>query len=239
MFDAGFTLVDLVTPVVEVYLGAARDLGAELDASAFGQALKRHWARLESDHRKKQADYRSSEEFERSAWRGFTGDLAKEFPPLEERHGDWHARLVKHFDDPGAWRPTPFALETLQALKARGVRMAVVSNWHSALPPILAAHDFSPYFEFILTSAGAGRKKPHREIFDLALARLGVSAAEAAHVGDSWADDVQGALSAGLTPVYLHRVTASPPTEPGVQCIRCLSELPKILADQSELTTHH
>jgi len=233
LFDAGFTLVDLVTPVVEVYLGAARDLGAELDASAFGQALKRHWARLEEDHRKKLTDYWSSEEFERSAWRGFTGGLANEFPTLAERHGDWHTRLVKHFDDPSAWRPTPFAHETLQTLKANGVRMAVVSNWHSALPPILAALGFSPYVEFILTSAAAGRKKPHREIFNQALARLGVGAEETAHVGDSWSDDVLGAISEGLTPIYLNRVAAPPPSDSDVHVIQCLSELPNIVANQS------
>jgi putative hydrolase of the HAD superfamily len=231
LFDAGFTLVDLVTPVVEVYLGCARDLGAELDASTFGQSLKTHWSRLEADHRKKSPDLASSEEFERAAWRTFTRGIAREFPSLADRHGDWHSRLVKHFDDPSAWRPAPSAWETLQTLRDDGVRLAVVSNWHSALPPILAAHGLSPLFEFVLTSAEAGRKKPHREIFQQALSRLNLVAAEAAHVGDSWHDDVQGARAAGLTPIYLHRVNEPPPIEPGVRIVRSLAEIPRLLID--------
>jgi putative hydrolase of the HAD superfamily len=229
LFDAGFTLVDLVAPFVETYLGAARDVGAELDASAFGQALKRHWARLEEDHRKKNPDLTSSEEFERSAWRNFTVGVAAEFPALQDRHGDWHGLLVKHFDDPSAWRPAPFALETLQTLKASGIRMAVVSNWHSALHSILDAHGVKPLFDFVLTSAEAGRKKPHREIFEHALSRLGAAAEEAAHVGDSWSDDVGGALDSGLTPIYLHRVEAPPPDDRRVHVVRSLAEIPRLV----------
>ena len=225
LFDAGFTVVDLVRPVVETYLGAARDVGAELDASAFGLALKRHWARIEEDHRKKNPDLTSSEEFERTAWRNFTVGVASEFPALHNRHGDWHGLLVKHFDDPSAWRPAPFALETLQNLKANGIRMAVVSNWHSALHSILDAHGVKSMFDFVLTSAEAGRKKPHREIFERALAQLGAAAEDAAHVGDSWSDDVCGALDSGLTPIYLHRVEAPPPDDRRVRVVRNLSEV--------------
>jgi REG-2-like HAD superfamily hydrolase len=226
LFDAGFTLLDLVAPVADVYFGAAREIGAELDASAFDQALKRHWAHLEKDHRKKNPDLSSSEEFERSAWHSFTAGLAAEFPSLHACHADWHLRLVKHFDDPAAWRPVPSAIETLQMLRANGLRLAVVSNWHSALGPILAARGFSPLLSFILTSAEAGRKKPHREIFELALSRLGVAANQTAHVGDSWTDDILGARAAGLAPIYFHRLPTDPPCEPGVHLICRLDELP-------------
>lgn len=229
LFDAGFTLVDLVTPVVEAYLDAARDVGAEIDASEFGRTLKRHWTRLEDDHRKRNPDLTSSEEFERSAWRNFTGGVAAEFPSLHERHGDWHGLLVKRLDDPSAWKPAPFALETLQTLKANGMRLGVVSNWHSALHPILEAHGVKKMLDVVLTSAEAKRKKPHREIFELALSRLGASAAETAHVGDSWSDDVCGALASGLTPIYLHRVEGPPPVDPRVRVIRSLAEIPKFI----------
>jgi putative hydrolase of the HAD superfamily len=228
LFDAGFTLVDLVKPVVEVYLGAAHDLGAEIDASAFGVVLKRRWARLETDHRKRNPDLKSSEELERLAWRNFTSDLASEFPSLADRHGDWHHRLVNHFDNPSAWRPAPFAREALQALQEAGVQTAVVSNWHSALLPILESHGLRPFLEFALTSAEAGRKKPHREIFEKALARMGTNAAETAFVGDSWSDDVLGALQAGLAPVYLQRANEPPPKDSRVRVIRSLSEIPPL-----------
>jgi REG-2-like HAD superfamily hydrolase len=225
LFDAGFTLIDLATPVADVYLGAARDVGAEIDASAFAESLKRRWASLESDYRKRNPDLTSSEEFERAAWRNFTGGIAEDFPCLLDHHADWHGRLVKHFDDPSAWRPAPFAHETLERLVARGIRLGVVSNWHSALLPILEAHDLRRHFSFVLTSAEAGRKKPHREIFELALAKLGTSLDETAHVGDSWGDDVEGALTAGLSAVHVHRSSDPPRFDPRVKVVRNLSEI--------------
>jgi putative hydrolase of the HAD superfamily len=225
LFDAGFTLVDLVRPVSEVYLEAACELGVVIDSAAFGVALKRRWRSLETDYRKKNPELTSSEEFERQAWRSFTAGLASDFPMLYERHREWHRLLVNHFDDPNAWRPAPSAIETLQALNANGVRTAVVSNWHSALPPILEAHGMARILSFILTSADAGRKKPHREIFEQALARIGAAADETAHVGDSWSDDVMGALDSGLTPIYLHRGDDPPTADSRVQVIRSLCEI--------------
>ena len=224
-FDAGFTLVDLASPVLDVYLGAARDVGAEIDASAFGQSFNRCWMRLEEDYRKRCPELTSSEEIERGAWRSFTSGIAEEFPALLDRHADWHGRLVQHFDDPSAWRPVPDALTTLERLSASGLRMAVVSNWHSALIPILESHGLRKHFSFVLTSAEAKRKKPHRDIFEQALSRLGSTAEETAHVGDSWNDDVEGALGAGLRAIHIHRGSGQPRSDPMVTVIRRLREI--------------
>jgi REG-2-like HAD superfamily hydrolase len=228
-FDAGFTLVDLVTNPLDVYLGKAREIGVELDPAKFSLAFKRCWSRLEEDFRKACPDLTSSEENERAAWRAFTNGLASEFPALFNCHSDWHARLVRHFDDPQSWKPAPHAVETLERLSQSGRRLAVVSNWHSALLPILDMHGLTPYLEFALTSAEARRKKPHREIFELALARLNVAADEAAFVGDSWNDDVIGSLAAGMLPIHVHRTSETPRNDERVRVVRCLSELEGLL----------
>ena len=52
-------------------------------------------------------------------------------------------------------------------------------------------------FDAVVTSAEAGAAKPDPAVFLLALARLGVPPAHAAHVGDSEADE-EGARAAGL-----------------------------------------
>lgn len=83
----------------------------------------------------------------------------------------------------------------------------------------------------VIVSGEVGFAKPEAAIFQLALNRLGVEAHEALHVGDSLRADVDGALHAGLTAVWLNRHgrsrDESHPT-PHHE-ITSLSELPRLL----------
>lgn len=47
--------------------------------------------------------------------------------------------------------------------------------------------------------------KPHRELFEKALAVSGYPAGQAVHIGDSLTSDVAGARAAGIAPVLLDR----------------------------------
>ena len=47
--------------------------------------------------------------------------------------------------------------------------------------------------------------KPHKELFEYALKVCGCNAEEVIHIGDSIASDVNGALTAGITPILLDR----------------------------------
>jgi HAD superfamily hydrolase (TIGR01450 family) len=67
--------------------------------------------------------------------------------------------------------------------------------------------------------------KPHRPIFDTALERLGVPAAEAAMVGDSLASDVAGGRAAGLHTVWLAPDGDGRPAEAPTLTVRGLGEL--------------
>jgi putative hydrolase of the HAD superfamily len=84
--------------------------------------------------------------------------------------------------------------------------------------------DLARHFQTILDSALVGVEKPHPEIFQLALGRAGVSASEAAFVGDTYATDIVGAQFAGLHAVLIDRVGAYPHAE----CPRVTS-LPELL----------
>jgi putative hydrolase of the HAD superfamily len=91
----------------------------------------------------------------------------------------------------------PGVHETLDDLRGRGLALAVVSNWDVSLHVHLADLGLSPFFDTVVTSAEAGVEKPRVEIFELALARLGVSAHRALHVGDQPSDE-QGARVAAM-----------------------------------------
>ena len=94
----------------------------------------------------------------------------------------------------------PETREVLEALAP--VRSAIVSN---ADHEHVAAWDFTLPVEFILISEAVRAYKPHRLVFEHALARLGLAPHEVLHVGDSDVDDVKGAKEAGLSVAWVNR----------------------------------
>ena len=84
------------------------------------------------------------------------------------------------------------AIEAIERLRARGLALAVASNWDISLVERLRSLGLP-----VATSAEAGAPKPDTAVFRLALERLGVRPERALHVGDSSADE-EGAHAAGL-----------------------------------------
>jgi putative hydrolase of the HAD superfamily len=107
-------------------------------------------------------------------------------------------RLFTHFAGSAAWRCAPGAAELLAALRARGLRTGVLSNFDHRLPALLEALALAPLFEVVVLPSDAGAAKPDPRIFACALARLGVRAAEAVYVGDEAEDDVVASQRAGM-----------------------------------------
>jgi putative hydrolase of the HAD superfamily len=105
--------------------------------------------------------------------------------------------FVDSFMSSLVFEPMPDAVETLSGLQARGLALAVVSNWDIGLTEHLERIGVSGLFSAIVTSAGAGAAKPDPAIFRLALERLGVEPGRAFHVGDE-PEDETGALAAGM-----------------------------------------
>jgi putative hydrolase of the HAD superfamily len=89
------------------------------------------------------------------------------------------------------------AREACLALRAHGLRLAVVSNWDIALHDYLAELRLTELADAVVASADVGTPKPDPAIFVEALERLGVPAERAVHVGDEQ-DDADGARAAGL-----------------------------------------
>jgi putative hydrolase of the HAD superfamily len=105
-------------------------------------------------------------------------------------------------------RLLPGALETVDALRARGLRLAIVSNmpWGAPRAPWeeeVGRLGLLPRIPTFLTCRDVGWRKPDRRIFDLAAARVGVPAAECLFVGDEPVWDYDGAAGAGMQPVLI------------------------------------
>jgi putative hydrolase of the HAD superfamily len=121
--------------------------------------------------------------------------------------------------------------EVLAALGRRH-RLALVSNFDHAPTAhgVLTRHGIDRHFATILISADFGRRKPHPAIFHEALRRLGVAPAESLYVGDTYADDVIGALGAGLDVAWLAPADAPGADPAPTHRITTLADLIPLLA---------
>lgn len=116
------------------------------------------------------------------------------------------------------------AARVLRTLKGAGVKTAAVSNTEDGrLEELLALTGLREYLDEALDSFVVGLRKPDPAVFRLALARLGVAAAEAAFVGDSYESDCLPALAAGLGAVLVDPLGLHP--ESVCPRVRSLGEL--------------
>jgi len=99
--------------------------------------------------------------------------------------------------------PVPGALAVLDGLRARGLRLGLVSNCSSEVGALWEGSPFAGRFDAVVLSADAGICKPDVRIYTLALERLGVEPADAVFVGDGHSDELAGAERAGLRAIQL------------------------------------
>lgn len=91
---------------------------------------------------------------------------------------------------------------TLDALKARGIRLAVVSNIDDDL---LAATPLPDTFDLVCTGERARGYKPDGTLFRYLIAHAGVPKEGILHSGQSQFTDMVGAKPLGLTVVWINR----------------------------------
>lgn len=99
---------------------------------------------------------------------------------------DHHAEaLYDRVVSPSSWTPYPDTATVLAGLRRQGIATAVVSNIAFDVRPAFEAIDIAKHVTEFVLSFEVGAIKPKPEIFETALARLGVDAADALMIGDS------------------------------------------------------
>jgi putative hydrolase of the HAD superfamily len=93
--------------------------------------------------------------------------------------------------------------ETLDELKRRGYRLAVISNADGRVEALLEDVGLRGHFELVIDSGTVGVEKPDPRIFEMALERMGIGPHEAVYVGDVYEIDVAGARAAGMRAILL------------------------------------
>ena len=123
----------------------------------------------------------------------------------------------------------PESLEVLHALRDRDLTLVLCSNWDWDLDDHVGQLGITDLFDEIVCSAWLGARKPHRRMFEAAVAAAKVSPGDALFVGDNVVADVAGAIAYGLPAVHVWRRADDPPPLPiGASRIQDLRELLEI-----------
>ena len=113
--------------------------------------------------------------------------------------------LYRYYALPNEWALFKEVIPTVDAMRARGLRIAVLSNFDSRLEPILSFLGVTERVDSVVYSTEAGAAKPDPKIFQTVCQRLEVAADEVLHIGDNRTADYVGACAAGLHALWLSR----------------------------------
>jgi putative hydrolase of the HAD superfamily len=206
LFDVDFTLARPGPELgPEGYVRAGERHGLRLDSARYEAArdsalvdLRRH-PELEHDD---EIWFRFTERIVR----GMGGDADSAYGCAVEITRGWerHENFELYDDVPDA----------LAAVRAAGLRIGLVSNSARDVHEFARHHGLE--VDAGISSFHHGRTKPHASIFRAVLDLLGVEPSEAAMVGDTIADDIEGAFALGMRAILLDRQGSHPDFEPRI-----------------------
>lgn len=91
-------------------------------------------------------------------------------------------------------------LELLTALRARQIKIGLISNCTEEEVRYWGKSELSTYFDDVIFSYEVGLAKPDKQIYLLSCERLGVALEEAVFVGDGGSSELEGAAETDITP---------------------------------------
>jgi len=133
----------------------------------------------------------------------------------------------------GAAEYFPGSPETVAAVRELG-RVALLSNTQTFGLELLDRLGLSERIRTRMLSADIGALKPEPAAFEAMQGKLGLFPGNLAMVGDSWTDDVEGALTAGWTAIWVNREGKPRPDhdpDAALYEVRSLDLLPALIQD--------
>jgi putative hydrolase of the HAD superfamily len=203
LFDVDFTLVRPGPELgPEGYRRRGEQFGLALDPARYAEARAAAHAGLQR-HPELEHDEEIWIAFTERIVRGMGGDgeRAHECAVAIEQAWEEHVNFDLYED----------ALPVLEELRGYGLKLALVSNGARNLEEFVRHHGLD--VDAAVGSRDHGFIKPHETIFRAALDRLGVEPEEAAMVGDSLEDDVEGARALGMRAFLVDRDDQFPEVE--------------------------
>jgi len=216
LFDVDFTLAKPGPDLgPEGYRRLGERFGLALDPARYDEARRSALETLER-HPELEHDEEIWVLFTERIIRGMGGDSDNAYECAVEMTAAWeHAHNFELYED---------VLPTLDAIRRHGLRIGLVSNTARDLTRFVEHHALD--VDAAVSSRTHGRVKPHETIFLAVLEQLAVAAADAAMVGDTPEDDVEGARALGIRAFLLDRDGRFPDAESRLTDLR---ELPAAL----------
>lgn len=218
-FDCAGTLLKVDWSPGEFAVRCGREAGLDLnegDEDSYRQLLRGRWSAYEDLNTTR--DHAACEAF----WADLTADWLGPLGLLFKCPAVLEIARERIFD---CFEPFPDAFPALDTLDALGVRMAIISNWDYSLHKILKRKCLTERFEFALASLEEGPEKPDPRLFQIAIDKLGVTAADVAHIGDDPVDDYNGARNFGMRGLLIDRSL----DKASLPRLARLTELPEVL----------
>lgn len=229
-FDVGGTLVRPRLPIPEVMVEELAACGVEIDPRDVG-TLARALEREARRRARRGEPFSFPLERSREHWLGLYRSCLRRV--CDQGTAERVARAVHgRLSSPAGYELFPDALPALRGL-APAHRLGIISNWEAWLPELLAGLGVAHLFDPVIASGVIGAEKPSARIFAAARDAAGLRPEQIVYVGDSVADDIDGAAKAGMRPVLLDRCGNAPPGL-AVPVISSLEELPSIVATFDE-----
>lgn len=240
LFDLGATLLYFDSPFAPVLEEASRvaarmlsQMGGTLNEADFARS---HQALTNVFYQKRDVDQveYSAAFMLREALKAYhLPDLSE--PDLQRVLRTMYAVSQAH------WQVEPDALSTLAELQASGYRMGIVSNAadDTDVQTLVDQSQLRPFFDFILTSARAGYRKPSPRIFRQALAHWGAEPRQTVMIGDTISADVAGANALGMASIWIKRRADTPENRAAFYryapsaVVNSLAEIPALLRNWS------
>ncbi|HEX3646229.1 MAG TPA: HAD family hydrolase [Vicinamibacterales bacterium] len=172
--------------------------GVSAGASRLAAAEPRAKKRLDT------GDTISATNDQQRGWTYFNLVLTEAGVTLSDATAAALAELHTYHQTHNLWETVPAeVLPALAALRAKGLRLVVLSNANGTLHRAFDRLGLTSSFDLIFDSHHEGVEKPDPRFFHIALQRAGADADTTMHVGDLYHVDVVGARAAGLTPALL------------------------------------
>jgi putative hydrolase of the HAD superfamily len=203
LFDVDFTLVRPGPELgPEGYRRRGEQFGLELDPFRYEEARAAAVASLE-----RHPELMHDEEI----WVAFTERIVRGMGGDGARAHECAVAIESAWEEHGNFDLYEDALPVLDELRRLGLKLALVSNGVRDLDDFVLHHGLD--VDAAVCSRQHGRIKPHETIFRAALERLDVEPGEAAMVGDSLEDDVEGARALGMRAFLVDREDRYPDVE--------------------------
>ena len=118
------------------------------------------------------------------------------------------------------------AIELLQACETNGIPVVVITNGNDEIQKTtLDKLNLKGYIRLLLTPTSSEEMKPNVGLFQRGLDFTGAKKERTVMIGDTWHQDVQGALNTGIIPVWVNRRKIPRPEQRDVLEVNSLTKI--------------